>query len=219
MQRANKFQKRKRYNVKSKLPKIYAKRGLVKKSFISTSMTRARCEFVVYIRATSASAVVLNSSSNNFNNLSVEIPGSHTWSNLSGSYLRYKIYGLGIRVTPVADRQDISDGTSNVPICVAFYPTYQNISVPPGEILANDDAFRVEPFMTIPQTRYWNFPDGYHETGNGNGLGTWTSNSYISTQPGQLSFACHAPFQNFLDYKTLYMMRVMVYILFDGRRT
>lgn len=219
MQRLKNTQKRKRYYVKQKSTKLYAKRKLLAKPYLSSQHTKLRCEFLVYIRATASTGVVLNASSNNFNNLATEIPGTHSWSNLYNAYLRYKLYGLSIRVTPVADREDVSDGASNIPISVVFYPTYQNVSVSAGEILANDDGFRVEPFMTIPQTRYWNFPDGYYENSTGNGLGTWTSTSIVSSQPGQLSFACHQPFQNFLNYKSLYMMRVMVYILLDGRKT
>jgi len=219
MQRANKYQKKKRYNIKSKFTKLYAKRSLAKRSGLTNNVTRLRCEFVIYIRSTDSHGYILNANSNNFNNLGTEIPGTHSWTNLYNLYLRYKIYGMGVRVTPTADHNDIADGIANVPINVVFYPTYQSVTVPAGEILAQDDAFRVEPYMTIPQTKYWNFPDNFYQNSTGNGLGIWASTSTVTSQPGQISFACHQPFTNFSQSKTLYMARVMLYILLDGRKT
>lgn len=219
MQRAKQYQKRKRYNVKSKLPAIYSRRQYKKRTIASMATTKVRCEFAVYIRSVSGGGTILNASNTNYNSLATEIPGTFSWSALYADYVRYKIYGLGVRVSPVADTTEITDGASNVPIYIAFYPTYQNVTVNVAEILANDDALRVEPQLTTPQTKYWSFPDNYYQNNTGNGLGTWTSTSIVASQPGQLSIACHQPFESFSNFKSLYMMRVCVYILFDYRKT
>jgi len=215
MQRA-----RKRYNLKSKI---------VKKKFTTTlkrynpkltstdSELPSRLELALYVQCVNGTANIVNTANQTYWGLAGELVSCYSWLALSPDYFRYKITGLSVRATPVADGSDIGGGLSNYPIHIGFYPNFSGQTVSSNDVLAKDDSLRIEPNITIPQQKYWKFPDKYFEA-SGSGFGIWTPTSAANSQVGQLSLGSNPVFQNFGKTKLLYMLRVCFYVKFSTRK-
>lgn len=212
MQRA-----RKKYNLKEKIYKKKFSRSFKPKFTSMLSETPARCEFVIYYIANTGTASIYNANTASYNSIATELSVSYTWQTISPDYLRYKITGISLRATPVAGDVDLGYGVTNYPINIAFYPNLISTNVVNSEVLSKDDSFRIEPFVTRPQTKYYKFPDKYFESG-GTGFGVWSPVSAIASQVGQLSVGYNVPIVNFGSNKLLYMVRVCIYVSFGNRR-
>lgn len=217
MQRSQKTKKR--YNFKSKFAKTYTRRAL-KKRMPFTDLaheTKVRCEYIFYVRSAVNTQSILTGSGVNFNNVTTELQANLSWNNNSADFLKYKIYAISAHASPVHSDSNVSDGASNIPISIAFYPNYVNANITNNEVMNYDSCLRVEPYLTSKQLKYWYFPDDFYEL-QGYGYGIWSPIQGIAGQPGQFSIGCNAPFQNFLDNKSLYIVRVCVYVKFGFKR-
>lgn len=212
MQRA-----RKRYNVKAKLPKIYAKRSL-RRTTITDQELSTRCEYSIYFNTNTGGTEVFTTAGVRYVSIGAEFSNSHTWINLAPQFLKYKITGLSVRVTPIHDDTAVFNYAVSVPINLAFYPGYSATTVSSVEVMANDKALRVEPNLTTPQTKYWRFPDKYFES-SGTGFGLWTSTASIGSQVGQLSVGNNTPTTTWAITKVLYSARISLYVVFGQRKT
>lgn len=216
MQRA-----RKRYNMKGKYSAAVAKREFrgYKKSIGLTSdknLERIKCESFITVRAINGGQYFVNQNSNVIWN-TTEIQNTFTWIQLHSDFFKYKITGIAIRASPVHDDSDLADSACNFPMNVAFYPQYASYGVPAVEVMNNDNAFRVEPNISTPQTKYWHFPDGYFES-SATGYGVWTATTSISSQIGELAIGNNPPFNNFGIDKSCYNLRVTYYITLGYKR-
>lgn len=209
---------RKRYNLKSKLVKVYAKREFKKKPFTDISATsKLRCEFLIYVRAASGTQLVVNANSNSYTTINTELGVNYSWTQYSQDFLKFKIYGISAHASPVHGNSDVSDGATSIPIGLCFYPNYANASISSNEVMNNDSTFRIEPLIGSKQIKYWSFPDNFYEL-SGYGYGVWSPVSGLTNLPGQFSLGNNPPFANFGSFKTLYMIRVCVYILLGFKR-
>lgn len=210
---------RKRYNLRAKFSKVYAKRSFKRKMpFTDLAATsKLRCEYVIYVRCNSGTQTVLTANSVSYNSITTEIQNNFSWTQYSADFLKYKIYGISVLASPVADGTSITDGASNIPINVVFYPNYVNASIVANEVMNNDSALRVEPNLTTKQYKYWHFPDNSYEN-SGYGFGIWSPTSGIANQVGQFSIGCNVPFANFGVGKTLYILRVCIYMNMGFKR-
>jgi len=195
----------------------YFRRNKTSTSLLSNkNIERLRCETLVSVRAIDGNQVFVNQNTNSIWNCS-EIVNSYTWILCSADFLKYKIYGIEVRATPVADTTTLCDGLDNVPMAIAFYPTSTNVSVPNNEVMNNDNAFYIEPHVTTPQVKTWYFPDGYFEASS-SGFGVWTATASATSQIGQLSIGNYIPFVNFAVDKTCYMLRITFLVVMGYRR-
>lgn len=185
--------------------------------YLSNDIMRAKVEYYDQLYVANTSSTLVYVSTNNAYKTIYEILNSSTsFTDQYLLYARYKLTGLQIVASCCSSSETIDTAFAfGAPTAsLAFYPnlTAQNAGSNPSY---NDHKMLIDPHVTIPQVKYWKFPDQYFQ-GSGFGFGIWSQCSGYTNQIGQLS-----PTLNIASPASgnvsLFNVRVTVYVLFSDK--
>lgn len=210
------------YRRKKVYPKQYNKyksfmKIPVPRSLIDLDTTSVKCEFFnSLIYANAGTQPIFQNTSLSYINVAAVLINSVTFQDMVTRYGRYKITGMSLRFDATLD----SVGAGNLdnhypPIGLAFYP--QIIGSPLGTaILANDAKAYFGSSITVPQTKYWRFPDQFFDASAG-GYGVWNNSSSYSSITGQISLA--SPISNITANAQTILgeVKFVLYVLFSSK--
>lgn len=129
----------------------------------------------------------LHNTGTNYLTIASILSNANSFQSMSTLWGRYKITGISIRCSAGQALQsiDLAFPQGAPTASVAFFPnvTAQDLGDAPK---SNDQKLFLEPALSIPQAKYYRFPDNYYQL-SGYGFGIWSNTSFASNQVGQIS--------------------------------
>lgn len=196
-------------------------RGMVplrRKLTISNDNLMIKCEETQTIVMANGQTQIVYGSGNTYRNTAASISNSNSWQSYSPLYTRFKIVGLALRSTRIAnDATAMTTGVACIPVNMTFYPQYVSTAVSQADIVSNDQSFRIDSNVTTIQTKYYKFPDQFFESGS-TGFGIWTDVASVAGQTGQVSAGNFSIGFTATTDKLLYQIRLVYYVVLGYKR-
>lgn len=184
--------------------------------YLDNDTVKVHCECYDQISINSgATAPIFGTSSNTYVNVLNMLQSSASFQENVLSYARYKIVGMAVRISPGAALATLDAAfTSCAPtLSVAFYPSLSGSGQGTNPAY-NDHKLFLDPAITVPQTKYYRFPDGFLDNG-ASGFGVWSSTT-STVQIGQLSVTLNIPVAATVA-AALFNVRTTFYLLFSNK--
>lgn len=184
---------------------------------LTNDITRCQVESYDQIQFNAGATAPIFTTASNYINLYNIIVNSPTWTDQQPIWGRFKITGISVRISPSAGLTAIDTAFSvGAPtLSVAFYPQLLSSSLGTSPSY-NDHKIFCDPASTIPQTRYYKFPDGFFEGSGGVGLGIWNSTNALSSLFGQFSVSTNQP-GTAGSLIQMFNVKFTVYMLFSDK--
>jgi len=179
---------------------------------------RQKCDMISGIgMANGTSSYIWGTSGQNYLAFSTILGASQPFLNQSSYWERYKITGIAIRVGRIFNESlnIFTENESPPPLYISFYPA-ENGSSLGAQPTYSDNNFRVDPFISGIQSKYYKTPDEFFSTGVG--FGIWNNLNSYTSQVGQLSCSNFATVSVTSGAFVGFEARIRVYVVFSGRK-
>ena len=210
------YKAKNKMSFKKGMKRYVARRNRVNRPIDSdTIMVKCEAYDQIIINSGATAPIFTPSSSNTFTNVLTLIQGSPSFQESIVNYARYKITGIQVRASPGAALATMDSAFVNTAptLSVAFYPALANASL--GNVPSyNDQKLFLDPCITVPQNKYYKFPDNYLDNGS-SGFGVWTSTN-TNVQIGQFSCSLNTA-ATASSATSLFNIRFTFYILFSTK--
>lgn len=210
------YKSKNKMSFKKGMKRYVARRNRVNRPIDSdTIMVKCEAYEQITINAGATAPIFIPNTNNTFTNVLSLLQASQSFQESVVNYARYKITGIQVRASPGASLATMDAAFTNTAptLSMAFYPALSNASL--GIVPAyNDQKLFLDPCLTVPQSKYYKFPDNYLDNGS-SGFGVWTSSS-TSVQIGQ--FSCTLNTAATASAATaLFNIRYTFYVLFSTK--